>query len=80
MSQWLKILLWVGFLICALVSLWLAMGIFGMWFIGPAPDPSMTRSQDILQRLGITGLFLGLSLIFGTLSRLALRKVRGIRR
>ena len=74
MSLLLKILLWAGAFICGLVSLWLAFCIFGIWFIGPPPDLSMTPAHNVLLRLGMTGLLIGLSFVFGTLSRLTLRK------
>ena len=74
LSLMLKILLNVGACICALASMWSAVCIFGMWFIGPPHDPSVSLARDLLARAGMTALLLGASIGFGLLSRLAFRQ------
>jgi hypothetical protein len=74
----LKILLYMGACICGAVSIWLVFCCFGIWFIGPPPDSSVTPAHDMLMRSGMTALFLGISLLSGVLLRLALRKAGAI--
>ena len=78
MRLMMKILLSLSGFICALASMWSAVCIFGMWFIGPPHDPSMTVAHDVLLRAGMTGLLIGALIGFGFLSRLVLRKARAI--
>jgi hypothetical protein len=73
-----KILLSLSGFICALASMWSAVCIFGMWFIGPPHDPSMTLAHDALLRAGMTGLLIGASIGLALLSRLVFRKARAI--
>jgi hypothetical protein len=64
-----KILLYVGACICGAVSIWLVFCCFGIWFIGPPRDASVTPAHDMLVRAGMTALFLGMSLVSGLLLR-----------
>jgi len=73
-----KILLYVGACICGAVSIWLVFCCFGIWFIGPPRDLSMTPAHDMLIRAEMTALFLGISLACGVFLRLALGKARAI--
>jgi hypothetical protein len=68
-----KLLLIVGGCICALLSLWGAIAICGMWFIVPR-DHSVTAAHDILTRLAYTVLFVVASAVFGSGSLWAFRK------
>jgi hypothetical protein len=71
-----KIFLVLGGCLSAILSLYLLICIFGMWFIGPPRDHSVTLAHDILIRAGMTVLFLGISAVLGFLSRLAVSKAR----
>lgn len=75
-----KILIVSGGLISAVISIWLIICIFGMWFIGPPRDLSITLAHDILWRAGMSALFLGISVGLGFLSRGALRMARASKR
>jgi hypothetical protein len=78
MKLLLKVLLYVGAGICGAVSIWLVFCCFGVWFIGPPRDPSVTAAHDMLVRAGTTVLFFGISIVSGILLRLALEKARAI--
>jgi hypothetical protein len=65
----LRIFLFAGACICALVSFWMVVCIFSVWFVGPPQDPSMAPALNILIHLGMTVLLIGLSFLFARLAR-----------
>jgi hypothetical protein len=68
-----RITLFVSGSIAAVLALWAAVGVFGIWFMVPV-DHSLTQAQQMRVQLGYTALFVGAILLFGALSRLALKK------
>jgi uncharacterized membrane protein HdeD (DUF308 family) len=77
MKLLLKILLYTGAFACAALSAWLLFCCFGMWFIGPPRDLSVSLAHDLLVRAGMMALFIAISGVLAVLVRRALKKAAG---
>ena len=71
-----QVMLYVSACVTGLAAFWLLFCVFGMWFIGPPPDPSLSERHNFLLRAGMSLAFAGAACLLAFLSRLAMNRAR----
>jgi hypothetical protein len=73
-----KIALGLAVCVAVVLALWAAAAIFGMWFVGPPHDSTLTMTQDVLQRVAFSVFLLVIFFLMMLLGRKALTKLKAL--